>query len=136
MIPWLWIVVLLVLGWTLYYQVMCWRYKLSIPVLVMKLEDKIMNETIYQLTKRGYSIKFYYKRKDNDYTIAVKHTNVPKWKKPFLKLLILFQVLKAPAWWYREIDGDIEDECMPSDEDDFDENFQAVNDQRFVEGTQ
>jgi hypothetical protein len=121
------LIITVVLLFSLYYQVMTSRQGLSHMTIVMNIEDRIMNEIAYQVTKRGYYIKFEIKEKktsadfkkpsvkwikyslsekfidveDNFYLSVVK-CNMPTSKRKWVKFISFLNVIARPAWAYRE----------------------------------
>ena len=59
------IIISILLGFSLYYQIMTAQRGLSKMTIVMNIEDRILNEIAYQVTKRGYYIKFELKDKSS-----------------------------------------------------------------------
>lgn len=126
---WIKIIITMVLSFSLYYQVMTSRQGLSHMTIVMNIEDRIMNEIAYQVTKRGYYIKFEIKDKevnsnvkkpsikwlknsiveqfadveDNVY-LSVAKCNMPLSKRKLVKFISFINVILRPAWAYREFD--------------------------------
>jgi len=98
---------------SLYYQLMTWREQIDPSSLNMTMDDRIRNELGYQVTKRGYYIKFDYKTKNNESILYVRKTNCPKWKRFFIKIHALAFVILAPAWHYREYDEEDEIDYNP-----------------------
>lgn len=78
------------------------------------MDDRIRNELGYQVTKRGYYIKFDYKEKHNETILYVRKTNCPKWKRFFIKMYALAFVILSPAWFYRVYDAEDEIDYNPS----------------------
>lgn len=140
---WVNIIISMLLLFSLYYQVMTYRMGLSNMTMVMNIEDRILNEISYQVTKRGYYIKFQLKDKVNpsdfkkpsakwikaslikkfrenaasdDVYISVVKCNMPRWKRKIIKLISFINVVLRPAWAYREFDE--EDNIMYNEETD------------------
>jgi len=86
----------ILLSFSLYYQVMVWLRQTNFMMVATEIEDRYLNELSYQVIKRGYTFKVNSKRQIR--------TNVPRWKKPYIKLVTLFFVVLFPAWNYREFD--------------------------------
>jgi hypothetical protein len=116
------------------------RQGLSHTSIVMSIEDRIMNEIAYQVTKRGYYIKFEIKEKENitDYKkpsakwlkhsmlerftdvednvyLSVVKCNMPSSKRKLVKLISFINVILRPAWAYREFEE--EDDIMYNEEE-------------------
>ena len=73
----------------------------TIPEFIMNLQDRIYNEMVYQIIKRGYMIKKVEVKEgylEDDYKIV---SNVPKGKKLFIKLIVIVNVIITPAWRFR-----------------------------------
>ncbi|MHA1807001.1 MAG: hypothetical protein ACTSX2_05455 [Candidatus Thorarchaeota archaeon] len=85
---------------SLYYQVMVWLRQTNFMMVTTEIEDRYLNELSYQVIKRGYTFKVNSKRQIR--------TNVPRWKKPYIKLVTLFFVVLFPAWNYRDFDEEDE----------------------------
>lgn len=97
---------------SLYYQLMAIRYNVAGPMMHMKIEEKIMNEVYYQITKRNYEVTFVYR----DDKLRIKSHNIPKFKAKWIKLISFLNVTLSPAWAYHD---DIDEmEAMDDDDDD------------------
>jgi hypothetical protein len=117
------------------------RQGLSHITIVMNIEDRIMNEIAYQVTKRGYYIKFEIKEKkkatdykkpsikwlkgtivekfgdvEDDVYLSVVKCNMPKWKRKWVKFISFVHVVLRPAWAYREFES--EDDIMYNEDTD------------------
>lgn len=115
----LYCIILVFLGYLVYFSIMILKNKIAPAMIPTMVEDRMMNEVGYQVTKRGYDIKFYYEEKeDGDYTVKVRRTTVPKNKKKYLKYIALFHVILKPAWGFRKFDK--EDDLL-EEEDEFEE---------------
>jgi len=86
----------LVMSLSLYYQVMVWIRQTNFMMVATEIEDRYINELSYQVIKRGYTFKI-----NTHHRIT---TDLPRWKKPYIKLVTLFFVILFPAWNYREFD--------------------------------
>lgn len=114
---WIQIPVTIILLLSLYYQIMIFKLQLTMPTLIMNLTDRLWNETVYQIEKRGYEVTFRVEERDEDCDkMIIKHSNVPKNKKPYIKALILLNTILTPAWRYR--DGYEWDDRIIDEEDD------------------
>ena len=83
---------------SLYYQLMAIRYNVAGPMMHMKIEEKIMNEVYYQITKRNYEVTFVYR----DDKLRIKSHNIPKFKAKWIKLISFLNVTLSPAWAYHD----------------------------------
>jgi len=103
-----------VLLFSMYYQIMFWINQISTMSLQMLIEDKFVNEFGYQILKRGYTLKVRTIQKNpDDPNSDIKYkfdSNIPKWKKKYLKVITIIQLILFPAWRFREYEG--EDEMM------------------------
>jgi len=100
---WIQIPVTFVLILSLYYQIMMFRLGLTTPTLIMNLTDRLWNETVYQTEKRGYEILFHQEEDDEGYDkLVIKKSNIPRYKKPYIKVLILLNMVLTPAWRFRD----------------------------------
>lgn len=103
-----------ILLFSMYYQIMVWVKQTSIVALGMQIEDRMINEFGYQVLKRGCTLKIsiIYKNPEdpNSDTKYKFDTNMPKWKKKYVKTITVIMVILFPAWNYREYDG--EDDMM------------------------
>jgi len=105
------ILITVILLWSLYYQLAAVYFDVSGPMMHMKIEDRIMSELYYQVSKRGYEIYFTYR----DEKLIIKKHNIPKWTAKWIKLVSFFHVVSRPAWAYRDVD---ETEVLVDDEND------------------
>lgn len=82
----------------------------------MEIEDKMINEFAYQTMKRGHTVRIFNVR-DSDDADSDSHykitTDMPKWKKKYVKTITIIFVILFPAWRYREFEG--EDNIWVSD---------------------
>ena len=108
---WVNIPITIILLWSLYYQFAAVYYNVAGPMMHTKIEDRIMNEIYYQVTKRGYEMRFVYR---ND-KLRVKRHNVPKYKAKWIKFISFLHVVSRPAWAYRDVD---ESEALEDDDED------------------
>lgn len=99
-----------VLLFSLYYQIMFWLKQLNTAMLQMKIDDKMLNESGYQYLKRGYDLKISVTYKNpEDPNSDLKYTfnsSIPKWRKKYIKLIVVIQIILFPAWRFREYDGE------------------------------
>ena len=103
-----------VLLFSLYYQIMFWIKQLNTAMLGMQIDDKMLNESGYQYLKRGYDLKIsvtYKNPEDPNSDLKYKfNSSIPKWRKKYIKLIVIIQIVLFPAWRFREYEG--EDEIM------------------------
>lgn len=103
-----------ILLFSLYYQIMFWIKQLNTASLGMHIDDKMLNESGYQYLKRGHDLKIsvtYKNPEDPNSDLKYKfNSNIPKWKKKYIKLIVIIQIILFPAWRFREYEG--EDDIM------------------------
>lgn len=103
-----------VLLFSMYYQIMVWINQTSVSMIPMHIEDRMINESAYQTSKRGYIFKVQTVRGSEGEEHYKIETNMPKWKKKYVKLISIFFVILCPAWNYRLFDT--EDEIWVDEE--------------------
>lgn len=74
---------------------------MTIPEVIMKLHDRLYNEMIYQIVRRGYIVKV---KPIGNYDEDEKYkleSDVPKYKKRYIKVIAMCHVVLTPAWRFR-----------------------------------
>ncbi|MCK4545399.1 hypothetical protein KAU43_07660 [candidate division WOR-3 bacterium] len=99
-----------VLLFSMYYQIMVWVKQTNMMALGMQIEDRMLNEFGYQTLKRGYTLKASIVSIDpkdpNSDTKYKFETNMPKWKKKYVKTITVIIIILSPAWCFREYEGE------------------------------
>ena len=94
---------------SMYYQIMFWVKQLSLAMIMMDIEDRIVNEYTYQIMRRGYSVKVESVVKDETRQDSEQHYkyvyDMPKWKKSYVLPITIMNVILFPAWRIREFEG-------------------------------
>ena len=106
---WFSLILTFVLSLSMYYQVMFWIKQLSLALIMMNIEDRIVNEYTYQIIKMGYKVTVETviddeTRQDSDQHYRFIY-DMPKWKRIYLLPITLLNVMLFPAWRIREFDG-------------------------------
>lgn len=100
----------LILLFSMYYQIMVWIKQTSVAMMGMEIEDRMINEFAYQTKKRGHTIQVRTIWKDPEDRSSDSHTkfetNMPKWKKTYVRFISILNVILCPAWRYREFEGE------------------------------
>jgi hypothetical protein len=87
---------------------MSYRHAVSTVMISTKIEDKIMNEMTYQMTKRGYEIVFTY---TPDGKLVPKSYTCSKGIARYIKFITFVHVVLKPAWFYHDdVDEIIEED--------------------------
>ena len=103
------LIITIVILFSMYYQIMFWVKQLSLVMLFMNIQDRIINEYTYQIMKRDYFIRVKTiiedpTRMDSNEKIKFE-TNMPKWKKYYVLPITILMVILFPAWRIREFEG-------------------------------
>ena len=102
------LVITIILGFSLYYQLMVWYRQTNFMMVGAEIEDRFINEYAYQVIKRGYSLRVIPNDSPDpksDSTYKLK-TDIPKNTKRYVKMVTLINVILCPAWNYREFEGE------------------------------
>lgn len=94
---------------SLYYQLMSYKHGIyNSNMIGMKVQERMINEMGYQVTKRGHKILFEYVKDGYEEKVKVKETDLSIGKRKLLKWYSFIHVLLKPAWGYREYDEEDE----------------------------